>query len=229
MLSKKKRTTALTSPVAPSVSVIPPPFLVRTGRKKTGGAVLSIFAFAHGLIFILRIADMIRLDLGARMVLGWFFRWVVALSSSLLECKNTTAWDGKIDGKKSNHPNINGCHVSFDVAQSKKTCPAIDIVNILEMLVLPASAYLRECSCSQYTGEIATLLCSFTSGPLCICMFFAWHLYLLGKRDENLELRSPPRARSNASTSAPAEKFQLLFTYWKRGWLLNFYIWAFWP
>lgn len=124
MLSKKKRTTALTSPVAPSVSVIPPPFLVRTGRKKTGGAVLSIFAFAHGLIFILRIADMIRLDLGARMVLGWFFPWVVALISSLLESKNKIAGDGKIDGKKSNHPNINGCHVSFDVAQSKKTCPA---------------------------------------------------------------------------------------------------------
>ena len=56
---------------------------------------------------------MIRLDLGARMVLGWFFPWVVALTG-----------DGKIDGKKSNHPNINGCHVSFDVAQSKKTCPA---------------------------------------------------------------------------------------------------------
>ena len=34
---KKKRTTALTSPVAPSVSVIPPPFLVRTGRKKNRG------------------------------------------------------------------------------------------------------------------------------------------------------------------------------------------------
>ena len=63
---------------------------------------------------------MIRLDLGARMVLGWFFPWVVALISSLLESKNKT----KIDGKKSNHPNINGCHVSFDVAQSKKTCPA---------------------------------------------------------------------------------------------------------
>lgn len=96
----------------------------RTGEKKNRGAVLSIFAFAHGLIFILRIADMIRLDLGARMVLGWFFRWVVALSSFLLECKNKTAWDGKIDGNKSNHPNINGCHVSFDVAQSKETCPA---------------------------------------------------------------------------------------------------------
>ena len=99
----------------------------------------------------------------------------------------------------------------------RKHVRLIDIVNILEMLVLPASAYLRKCSCSQYTGEIATLLCSFTSGPLCICMFFAWHLKMpLGKRNEILELRSPPRARSNASTSAPAEKFQLLFTYWKK-------------